>query len=93
MFIYLYLVRETKLKLVAEVINNKNVPLCATGKRYDEKVDVFSFGIVLCEVGSRTVEVASVSFMSIFISVSNYRQLIFQICQNHLSNFYPTSTF
>lgn len=26
------------------------LPLCWTGKRYDEKVDVFSFGIVLCEV-------------------------------------------
>lgn len=24
--------------------------LCAPGKRYDEKVDIFSFGIVLCEV-------------------------------------------
>ena len=27
-------------------------PEMMTGKKYDEKVDVFSFGIVLCEVSS-----------------------------------------
>lgn len=37
--------------LFSSLIKNNNIcPFSFPGKRYDERVDIFSFGIMLCEV-------------------------------------------